>query len=156
MQWSDVRLTSVLSLYAVYKETTVLCQLVIRSASLCFSLVNSLSTWHCPHLLLSAVLRRRCCWTPLSINISCPHGAQQQTRLAPLLQSNMALSTLAAKIYFLIQMLQAASGKIMRLQQRRAAGLLLSTCRQEISIDSGGAAARRSAANAGGAMLTES
>jgi len=107
-------------------------------------------------LLLSAVLRRRCCWTPLSIDISCPHGAQQQTRLAPLLQSNMALSTLAAKIYFLIQMLQAASGKIMRLQQRLAAGLLLSTCRQEISIDSGGAAARRSAANAGGAMLTES
>jgi len=58
---------------------------------------------------------------PLSIDISCPHGAQQQTRLAPLLQSNMALSTFAAKLYFLIQMLQAASGKIMRLQQRRAA-----------------------------------
>ena len=29
-----------------------------------FSLVPRLSTWHCPHLLLSAVLRRRCCWTP--------------------------------------------------------------------------------------------
>jgi len=44
MQWSDVRLTSVLSLYAVYKETNVFCQLVIRSANLCFSLVDSLST----------------------------------------------------------------------------------------------------------------
>ena len=27
-----------------------------------FSLVPQLSTSHCPHLLLSAVLRRRCCW----------------------------------------------------------------------------------------------
>ena len=24
--------------------------------------ITPLSTWHCPHLLLSAVLRRRCCW----------------------------------------------------------------------------------------------
>ena len=28
------------------------------------SLVPRLSTWHCPHLLLSAMLRRRCCWAP--------------------------------------------------------------------------------------------
>jgi len=26
-----------------------------------FSAVRRLSIWHCPHLLLSAVLRRRCC-----------------------------------------------------------------------------------------------
>jgi len=35
-------------------------------------------------LLLCAELRRRCCWAlggpPLSIDISCPLGAQQQTR----------------------------------------------------------------------------
>ena len=29
-----------------------------------FSLVSRLSVWHLPHLLLSAVLRRRCCWAP--------------------------------------------------------------------------------------------
>ena len=29
-----------------------------------FSLIPQLSAWHCPHLLLSAVLRRRCCWAP--------------------------------------------------------------------------------------------
>jgi len=29
-----------------------------------FSLVLRLSTRHCPHLLLNAVLRRRCCWAP--------------------------------------------------------------------------------------------
>ena len=29
-----------------------------------FSFLRQLSTWHCSHLLLSAVLRRRCCWTP--------------------------------------------------------------------------------------------
>jgi len=29
-----------------------------------FSLLRRLSTWRCPHLLLSAVLRRRCCWAP--------------------------------------------------------------------------------------------
>jgi len=51
---------------------------------------------HWPYLLLSAVLRpcaaaplllgaRR---PPLSIDISCPHGAQQQTRRLPLLLLN--------------------------------------------------------------------
>jgi len=35
----------------------------------------------CQHLLLSAVLRRPCCWAQaLSIDTSCPPGAQQQTR----------------------------------------------------------------------------
>ena len=28
------------------------------------SLVYRLPTWHCPHLLLNAVLGRRCCWAP--------------------------------------------------------------------------------------------
>ena len=28
------------------------------------SFLRRLSTWHCPHLLPSAVLRRRCCWPP--------------------------------------------------------------------------------------------
>ena len=45
-----------------------------------FSFVCQLSTCHCPHLLLL----RRCCWAPnagqQSIGISCPSGAQQQTR----------------------------------------------------------------------------
>jgi len=47
-------------------------------------------------LLLSAVLRPRAAVPlllgaqrpPLSIDISCPHGAQQQTRRTPLLWSN--------------------------------------------------------------------
>ena len=41
-----------------------------------FSFLRQLSTWYCSHLLLSAVLlaARR---PPLSINIPCPHGAQQ-------------------------------------------------------------------------------
>jgi len=56
------------------------------------SLVPRLSTWHCPRLLLSAdrstagtvtAMRRRL----LSIDISCPRDAQQQTRLRPLLLS---------------------------------------------------------------------
>jgi len=41
-------------------------------------------------LLLNAVLRRLCRWAPappLSIDISCSHGAQQQTRRTPLLLS---------------------------------------------------------------------
>ena len=29
-----------------------------------FSFPRQLTTWHCPHLLLSAVLRRGCCWPP--------------------------------------------------------------------------------------------
>jgi len=53
-----------------------------------------LSTWHCPHLLLSAVLRRccTCCCGArrrrVSIDISCLRGAQQQTRRTPKLLSN--------------------------------------------------------------------
>jgi len=30
------------------------------------SFLRQLSTWHCSHLLLEAVLRRRCCWAPCS------------------------------------------------------------------------------------------
>jgi len=52
--------------------------------------------WHCPHLLLSAVLRRRAAaplllvarLLPLSIDISYRHGAQQQTRRTSLQLSN--------------------------------------------------------------------
>ena len=122
MQWSDVRLTSVLSLYAVYKETNVFCQLVIRSASLCFSLVNSLVNMTLPAfaaerraaalLLLDAAVDRYL--------LPARRSAANPPRAAAAVEY-MALSTLAAKLYFLIQMLQAASGKIMRLQQRRAA-----------------------------------
>ena len=58
-----------------------------------FSLVTLLSTLH---LLLSAVMRVRAAAPlllgarrpPLSIDISCSHGAQQQTRRTPLLRSN--------------------------------------------------------------------
>ena len=54
------------------------------------SVVRRVSTWHCPHLLLSVVLwcRVDAGRPPLSINISCQHGAQQQTCHMPLLQSN--------------------------------------------------------------------
>ena len=31
---------------------------------LCSASSTRLSTWHCPHLLTNAVLRRRCCWAP--------------------------------------------------------------------------------------------
>jgi len=42
-----------------------------------------------PVLLLSAVLRRGCCWRPpLLINISCGHGAQQQTRRSSTQRAN--------------------------------------------------------------------
>ena len=44
-----------------------------------FSLVRRLSTWHCPHLLLSAVLRRRCCWARLQL----VHGAAVDLYLLP-------------------------------------------------------------------------
>ena len=48
-----------------------------------------LSTWHCSHLLLSAVLRCHCCWTPGAVDwLLLPHGAQQQTHCTPQLQSN--------------------------------------------------------------------
>ena len=33
-----------------------------------FSLVLRLSTWHCTHLLLNAVLRHRYCWAPGTVN----------------------------------------------------------------------------------------
>ena len=37
----------------------------IAATSLCSASSTRLSTWHCPHLLLNAVLRRRCCWAPV-------------------------------------------------------------------------------------------
>ena len=39
------------------------------------SLVSRLSTWHCPRLLVG---RAPAAHLPLSTDISCPHGAQQQ------------------------------------------------------------------------------
>ena len=51
-----------------------------------FSFIRPLLTRHCSRLLPSAVLRRRCCRRPappLSIAISRPHVAQQQTRRTP-------------------------------------------------------------------------
>ena len=54
------------------------------------SLVFLLSTWHCSHLLLNTVLRHRCCWTSVSIDISYPHDSQQQACPTPLLLSNDA------------------------------------------------------------------
>ena len=50
---------------------------------------SRLSTWHCPHLLLSAVLRRRRCCAPASAAVGrylLPHSAQQQTRRTPLME----------------------------------------------------------------------
>ena len=52
-----------------------------RARWLLFSLAPRLSTWHCPHLLQSDGGRL------LSIDISCPRGAQQQTRRTQLLLS---------------------------------------------------------------------
>jgi len=47
----------------------------------CVELHTSAVVVTLPHLLLSAVLRCRCCSVlPLSIDISCLHWAQQQTR----------------------------------------------------------------------------
>ena len=43
-----------------------------------FSFLRQLTTWHCPHLLLSAVLWRGCCWPPTvqqSTDIICPRRA---------------------------------------------------------------------------------
>jgi len=51
-----------------------------------FSFLRALTTWHCPHLLLHAVLRPRAAATPAvqqSIDISNPPGPQQQTRRTP-------------------------------------------------------------------------
>ena len=64
--------------------TPVCCPIVIRPHCMHrtspFSFLRHLSTWHCSHLLLSAVLQPRAAaplllgarWTPLSIDISCP------------------------------------------------------------------------------------
>ena len=53
------------------------------------SLLRQLTTWHCSHLSLNAVLL--CCRgarrPPLSINIACPPGPQQQTRCTLLQRS---------------------------------------------------------------------
>jgi len=51
-----------------------------------FSFLRALKTWHCPHLLLRAVLRPRAAATPAvqqSIDISYPPGPQQQTCRTP-------------------------------------------------------------------------
>jgi len=60
------------------------------------SFLRQLSTCHCSYLLLSAVQPLRAAGPlllgarrpPLSFDISCPHGAQQQTRRTPRLRSN--------------------------------------------------------------------
>ena len=39
------------------------------SKSLCSASSTRLSTWHCPHLLESAVLRRHCCWSPAPVSV---------------------------------------------------------------------------------------
>ena len=65
---------------------------IIVNVNVCVnvSLVPRLPTGHCPHLLLNAVLRRSCCWAGArrcrSISPA-RGGAQQQTRLTPLLLS---------------------------------------------------------------------
>jgi len=59
-----------------------------------FSFICQLTTLHCLHLLLSTVLWPHAAappllgtwWPPLSIDISYPHGAQQQTRCRPRLR----------------------------------------------------------------------
>jgi len=56
-----------------------------------FSFLRALTTWHCPHLLLRAVLRSRAAATPAvqqSIDISYPPGPQQQTRRTLLQRAN--------------------------------------------------------------------
>ena len=52
-----------------------------------FAYLRTLKTWHCPHLLLSAVLlpRRR---AAIAIDISNPPGRQQQTRRTLLQRTN--------------------------------------------------------------------
>ena len=49
-----------------------------------FSLINSAINVALP----TFAAQRRCCWASLSIDISGPHGAQQQTHRTPLPQSN--------------------------------------------------------------------
>ena len=39
------------------------CCCSLRNKSV-FSFLRQLTTWHCPHLILRAVLRRSCCWAP--------------------------------------------------------------------------------------------
>jgi len=55
-----------------------------------FSFLRQLKTWHCPHLLLWAVLRRAVAAPAVqqSIDISCPLGPQQQTRRTLLQRTN--------------------------------------------------------------------
>ena len=48
----------------IMKFFEVFCEVSSSDQSV-LSLVRRLSTRHCPHLLLSAVLRRRCCWAPV-------------------------------------------------------------------------------------------
>jgi len=56
-----------------------------------FSFLRTLKTWHCPHLLLRAVLRPRAAAAPAvqqSIDISQPPGPQQQTRRTLMQRAN--------------------------------------------------------------------
>jgi len=56
-----------------------------------FSLLRQLLTWHCPHLLLRAVLRLRAAAAPAvqqAIDISYLPGPQQQTRRTMLQRAN--------------------------------------------------------------------
>ena len=54
---SDVKLVVV---YVQYQKANWLQQFTKQAISLAYRL----PTWHCPHLLLNAVLGRRCCWAP--------------------------------------------------------------------------------------------
>ena len=49
--------------YGVLNWQSILCSIT----SLCSASPTRLSTWHCPHLLLRTVLRRRCCWAPAPV-----------------------------------------------------------------------------------------
>ena len=73
----DVGLTTVLREHSVSKNV--------------FSYLRTLKTWHCPHLLLRAVLRPRAAAAPAvqqSIDTSRRPGPQQQTRRTLLHQAN--------------------------------------------------------------------
>ena len=46
------------------RDYASMCALHFHCNKSVFGFLRRLSTRHCPHLLLSAVLRRRCCWVP--------------------------------------------------------------------------------------------
>ena len=49
---------------------------------------TQLSTWHCPHLLLSTVLRRCCCWAPAAVDRYLLPAWRSATNCTPLLRSS--------------------------------------------------------------------